>query len=117
MTFSYRLNRGQLKDYKENNLNVNDILEEMIEDILDEYIMTGDREVKIYLTKFIGHDIRLNEDYEEDIDTLHYTIDELVEYMSIDMVLESLHEVVLDNLNYKIKLNEVLCKLKGLKNE
>ena len=115
MTFTYRLNKEQLQDYRENNINVNDILEELIEDILDEYIMTGDKEVKIYLTKYMGHNFKLNEDYEKDIDTIYYTIDELVEYMTVDMILESLHEVVLNNLNYKIKLNEVLAKLKGIK--
>lgn len=114
MIFTYRLSKEELQDYKENTLDIDEIITELLGEIVDKYVETGEREIKIYLTKYAGYSDKYCEEYEDEIDVLHYNINEILrEYLGMDEVLDLLESVIYDNMNYKIKLNELLSKLKG----
>ena len=117
-TFTYCLSCEQIEDYFEGNLNVNDIMEELTDAMVSEYLRTGDINFKIYLTRYAGHSDELNETYEEDVDTLETDIHEVFsDYLEKGDLMEIIDEVVSENIEMKESLKEIIDKFKNKDNK
>lgn len=117
-TFTYCLESAQVKDYIEGTLNLNDIFEELADEMISEYLRTGDEKFKVYLTKYAGYDEKYDETYEDDIDTLYTDIDEiLTDYVNKEDLIDIFKEAVESKIEIKDSLKAIVDDYRNKENK
>ncbi len=112
-TFTHCLNNEQVKDYLDGELNLDDILKELSDEMIAEYLKTGEREFTVELTKYAGYSEKHGEAYEDDIDSIDTDIQEiLTDYVEKEDLIEILEEAVSDRVDMEESLKEIVNKFK-----